>query len=49
MIAVDALPAPGTAGYRSLVIRAPVPDDVRSETQAVLLDVKRRGDTALVA
>ncbi len=48
MIAVDALPAPGTAGYRSLVIRAPVPDDVRSETQAVLLDVKRRGDRAVV-
>jgi histidinol dehydrogenase len=48
MIAVDALPAPGTAAYRSLVDRAPVPEDVRSRTQALLLDVKRRGDTALL-
>ena len=48
MIAVDALPAPGTAAYRSLVNRAPVPEDVRSRTQALLLDVKRRGDTALL-
>jgi histidinol dehydrogenase len=48
MIAVDALPAPGTAAYRSLVTRAPVPEDVRSRTQALLLDVRRRGDTALL-
>ncbi len=48
MIAVDALPAPGTAAYRSLVVRAPVPEDVRSQTRALLLDVKRRGDTALL-
>jgi len=48
MIAVDALPKPGSAAYRSLVIRAPVPEDVRLQTQALLLDVKRRGDTALL-
>lgn len=48
MIAVDALPAPGTAAYRSLVMRAPVPEDVRLRTRALLLDVKRRGDTALL-
>jgi histidinol dehydrogenase len=48
MIAVDALPAPGTAAYRSLVNRAPVPEDVRAETRALLLDVQRRGDAALL-
>jgi histidinol dehydrogenase len=48
MIAVDALPAPGTAAYRSLVTRAPVPDDVRSQAQALLLEVQKRGDTALL-
>jgi len=48
MIAVDALPARGTAAYRSLVNRAPVPEDVRLQTQALLLEVRRRGDTALL-
>ncbi len=48
MIAVDALPAPGTAAYRSLVNRAPVPEDVRVATRALLLDVQRRGDAALL-
>ena len=48
MIAVDVLPAPGTAAYQSLVTRAPVPEDVRVETQALLLDVRKRGDTALL-
>jgi histidinol dehydrogenase len=48
MIAVDALPAPGTAAYRSLVNRAPVPEDVRVATRALLLDVLRRGDAALL-
>jgi histidinol dehydrogenase len=48
MIAVDSLPAPGTAAYRSLVMRAPVPEAVRVQTQALLLDVQRRGDAALL-
>jgi len=48
MIALDALPAPGTAAYRSLVNRAPVPEDVRLQTQALLRDVQRRGDAALL-
>jgi histidinol dehydrogenase len=48
MIAVDALPAPGTAAYRSLVNRTPVPEDVRVATRALLLDVQRRGDAALL-
>jgi histidinol dehydrogenase len=48
MIAVDALPAPGTAAYRSLVLRTPVTDEVRARTQALLLDVQRRGDAALL-
>ena len=48
MIAVDSLPAPGTAAYRSLVMRTPVPDEVRIQTQALLLDVRRRGDAALL-
>jgi histidinol dehydrogenase len=48
MIAVDALPAPGTDAYRSLVQRTPVTDEVRSRTQALLLDVRRRGDAALL-
>ena len=48
MIAVDALPARGTAAYRSLVERAPVPEDVRVQTQALLLEVQRRGDAALL-
>ena len=48
MIAVDALPAPGTAAYRSLVTRAPVPEEVRSQTQALLLDVRQRGDAAII-
>jgi len=48
MIAVDALPAPGTAAYRSLVMRAPVPEEVRVQTRALLLDVQQRGDAALL-
>ena len=48
MIAVDALPTPGTAAYRSLVTRAPVPEEVRVQTQALLLDVRKRGDAALL-
>jgi histidinol dehydrogenase len=48
MIAVNTLPAPGTAAYRSLVNRAPVPEDVRVQTRALLLDVQRRGDAALL-
>jgi len=48
MIAVDALPAPGTAAYRSLVNRTPVPEGVRVQTRALLLDVQRRGDAALL-
>jgi histidinol dehydrogenase len=48
MIAVDALPAPGTAAYRSLVTRPLVPEKVREETRALLLDVQRRGDAALL-
>jgi len=48
MIAVDTLPAPGTAAYRSLVNRAPVPEEVRVQTQALLLDVQKRGDAALL-
>jgi histidinol dehydrogenase len=48
MTAVDALPAPGTAAYRSLVNRAPVAEDVRVQTRALLLDVQRRGDAALL-
>jgi histidinol dehydrogenase len=48
MIAVDALPAAGTAAYRSLVTRVPVPEEVRVQTQALLLDVRKRGDTALL-
>src|SRR5207244_8319882 len=35
MIAVDALPAAGTAAYRSLVTRVPVPEEVRVQTQAL--------------
>ncbi|TME90633.1 MAG: histidinol dehydrogenase, partial [Chloroflexi bacterium] len=48
MIAVDALPAAGTAAYRSLVTRTPVPEEVRRQAQALLLDVKKRGDAALL-
>jgi histidinol dehydrogenase len=48
MIAVDALPAPGTEAYRSLVIRTPVTEEVRSRTQALLLEVQRRGDAAVL-
>ena len=48
MIAVEALPAPGTAAYRSLVDRAPVSEEVRLAAQAVLLDVRRRGDAAVL-
>jgi len=48
MIAVDALPAAGTAAYRSLVTRVPVPEEVRVQTQALLLDVRKRGDAALL-
>jgi histidinol dehydrogenase len=48
MIAVDALPAPGTAAYRALVDRTPVPEDVRVQTRTLLLDVQRRGDAALL-
>jgi histidinol dehydrogenase len=48
MIAVDALPTPGTASYRSLVDRSPVPDAVRVQTAALLLDVRTRGDAALL-
>ena len=48
MIAVDALPAPGTAAYRSLVDRAPVSEEVRLAAQASLLDVRRRGDAAVL-
>ena len=48
MIAVDALPAPGTAAYRSLVDRSPVPEAVRVITRALLLDVRQRGDAALL-
>jgi len=36
MIAVDALPAPGTTAYRSLVKRAPVPEEIRLQTAALL-------------
>ena len=48
MIAVDALPAAGTAAYRSLVTRVPVPEEVHVQTQALLLDVRKRGDAALL-
>ncbi len=48
MIAVDALPAPGSAAYHSLVLRTPVTEEVRSRTQALLLDVQRRGDAAVL-
>jgi histidinol dehydrogenase len=48
MIAVDALPPPGTAAYRSLVDRAPVPEEVRAQTLALLLEVRKRGDAALL-
>ena len=48
MIAVDALPAPGTDAYRSLVRRRSLTDEVRARTQALLLDVQRRGDAALL-
>jgi histidinol dehydrogenase len=48
MIAVDVLPAPGTAAYRALVNRTPVPEDVRVKTRTLLLDVQRRGDAALL-
>ena len=48
MMAVDALPPPGTAAYRLLVDRAPVPESVREHTRALLLDVQRRGDAAVL-
>ena len=48
MIAVDALPAPGSEAYRALVRRTPVSDEVRSRTKALLLDVQKRGDAALL-
>ena len=48
MTALEALPTPGSAAYRSLVTRTPVPDEVRVQTQALLLDVQKRGDAALL-
>ena len=48
MIGVDALPPPATAAYRSLVDRAPVPEEVRAQTLALLLDVRKGGDAALL-
>ena len=48
MIAVDALPAPGSDAYRALARRTPLTDQVRTRTQAVLVDVQRRGDAALL-
>jgi histidinol dehydrogenase len=48
MIAVDALPAPGTAAYRALVLRTPVTEEVRARTQALLVDVQQRGDAAVL-
>ncbi|MDQ6713296.1 MAG: histidinol dehydrogenase [Candidatus Dormibacteraeota bacterium] len=48
MIAVDVLPTRGTAAYRLLVERQAVPEEVRSQTRALLGDVQRRGDAALL-
>jgi histidinol dehydrogenase len=48
MIAADTLPAPGTTAYRSLIKRAPVPEEIREQTRPLLLDVQQRGDAAVL-
>jgi len=45
---LEALPTPGSAAYRSLVSRTPVPEEVRVQTAALLLDVRKRGDAAVL-
>ncbi|MDQ6691275.1 MAG: histidinol dehydrogenase, partial [Candidatus Dormibacteraeota bacterium] len=48
MIPVEPLPLPGTPAYLELAARAAVPDDVRINTQTLLLQVKEGGDRAVL-
>ncbi len=48
MMPLETLPERDTAAYQRLISRTPVPEEVRSRTQALLLEVKERGDAAVL-